>query len=326
MKIPAFIKGSLAPTFTAFNEDGSFAPRGQRNLLDFMLQSGGVSAFFIRSGLGQMYTFGVEDTKELIQTTCQHLRGKAPVMAGCSGVWDRNYDKPPDPETFQAQAVELSQFAQEQGVDAVVHTMPEALAPAGGQDMDGLILSFFERICAAVQIPVFIYQPPKTREEYHVNPERLAKLAAIDNLMGIKVSSSDAALHFDLLRAVRGMDFAYIVGAETAFYAGVMAGSEACIGQGTTVNPQTINAIRDRYHQGDIEGALQAQEDTNQLVYACPNPVDFFKTYATEKGFPVGLSARSMADNPYLDDRNPMTKPAYETYKAFFEDTIQRYR
>ena len=40
MQVPDYIYGCIAPVFTAFTEDEQFDPDGQRNLLDFMLQSG----------------------------------------------------------------------------------------------------------------------------------------------------------------------------------------------------------------------------------------------------------------------------------------------
>ena len=130
--IPAFIRGSIAPVFTVFNEDRSIDEAGQRNLLDFLMDRGGISAYFVRSGMGQMYAYSAEDVRLMIELATEHLRGRAPVMAGCSGIWDRNYDRRPDPDRYTAEAVEFCKFAEDHGVDAAVLTIPEGLAPAGG--------------------------------------------------------------------------------------------------------------------------------------------------------------------------------------------------
>ena len=127
----------------------------------------------------------------------------------------------------------------------------------------------------------------------------MAKLADIDNLCGAKVSTPDAEIIFNLSHATRDKSFNYIVGCETAFYAGLYAGAKAVIGQGTSVNPKVINAVQAAYDRGDQEAALAAQEDTNALVYGCGNPVDFYKRYATEQGFAVKPYFRSMNPNPY---------------------------
>ncbi len=324
MKVPGYIYGCIAPTFTVFQDDGSLDDAGQRRLLDFMLESESISAFFIRSGMGQMYCFSMDDTRQIARNACAHLKGKGAVLIGCSGIWDRNYDKRPDPVLYKQQAIELSRYAQDVGADGIVHTIPEGLAPNSDEAMGDFLLRYFEEICASVAIPVLIYQPPGTLAEYCVTPQSITRLADIENLMGMKVSTNDGEYLFNLIRAVKDKNFGFIAGAETVFYAALAAGARACIGQGTSVNPQIIRAMLDRFVAGDLDGAMEAQEDTNELVYTCPNAVDFFKTYATEKGYPVNLYARP-SGNPYIKDRVPITPDAYEIFKRRYEELLAKY-
>ena len=325
MQVPDYVTGCIAPVFTAFHEDGSLDDEGQRNFLDFLLERGAISAYFLRSGMGQMYTFDVEDTKQLARTACAKLKGIGPVMMGCSGVWDRNYDKRPDPKVFRAQGLELSRFAEGEGADAIVHTMPEALVPEDGQSIEDMVHEFFVTICGAVSVPVFIYQPPGTQKEYMATTESVCRLAEIDNLAGMKASTSDAYYQFALIRALEGKDFGFIAGAETAYYSALFAGARSCIGQGCTVNPSVVRAVRDYYDAGDFDGVCRAQVSTNLLVEECPNAVDFMKRYATEQGYPVGPHSRSMSSNPYLQDRAPLGEAAYQAYKRLVEEESAKY-
>lgn len=327
MKVPGYVRGSIAPVFTAFNEDGTLDDAGQRNLMDYMIEAGGVSAYFIRCGMGQMFTFGMDDSKQLIQNVCAHVGSQVPVLAGCSGIWDRNYEKRPDPKVFLAQAIELSQFAEQVGAAGVVHTIPEAVVPPAGMNMEDFLVDYYGKICAAISIPVFIYQSPGTLPEYCVTRKSLARLAEIDNLIGIKVSSPDGALIFDLCYAVRDKQdtFAYIVGAETGFLSGLMVGSKACIGQGATLNPKVISTVGERYRAGDLEGAIEAQNDVNLLVYECPNAIEFFKTYVNEKGYPIQVCSRGTGGNPYETKRTALSREQYETFKKYFEATLAKY-
>jgi len=324
MKVPDHIRGSIAPTFTAFNEDGTLDDQGQRNLLDFMEAQGGVSAYFIRAGMGQMYSFSVEDVKQLTANVCGHLEGRKPVLVGCNGAWNRDYAKRPDPELFIEQGIELGKFAQDAGAAGVVHTVPEALE-FNGESKEDLYLRYFGTLCDAIDIPLYIYQPPGARPEYHLTGALLAKLAEIDNLCGAKVSTPDAEVIFNLAHATRDKDFNYIVGCETAFYAGLYAGAAAVIGQGSSVNPRVLNAVQDAYDRGDRDAALAAQEDTNALVYGCGNPVDFYKRYATEKGYAVKPCFRSMNPNPYGQDPTPLTDADYAAYKTQLESVLAKY-
>lgn len=324
MKVPDHIRGSIAPTFTAFHEDGTLDDTGQRNFLDFLEQQGGIHAYFIRAGMGQMYAFNVEDVKQLTENVCTHLDGRKPVLVGCNGHWNRDYTKRPDEKTFIEQGVELGKFARDAGAAGVVHTVPEALE-FNGRSREELFLHYFGTICEAIDIPVYIYQPPGSQPEYHLTGDLLAKLAAIDNLCGAKVSSPDAEVIFNLAHATRDQEFAYIVGCETAFYAGLYAGSRAAIGQGTILNPTVINAVMECYERGDHEGALAAQEATNALVYGCGNPVDFLKRYATEQGYPIKPCFRAMTPNPYGTDPVPLSDEAYNRFKAQFEAALEQF-
>ena len=89
MNVPEYIHGNIAPVITAFKDDESFDEVGQRNLFDYMLEVGSVSAFFCRSGMGQMIDYLYEDVQAMAKCACEHLVGKMPIIMNCSGIWDR---------------------------------------------------------------------------------------------------------------------------------------------------------------------------------------------------------------------------------------------
>ncbi|MCP4641939.1 MAG: dihydrodipicolinate synthase family protein, partial [bacterium] len=307
------------------NEDGSFNETGQRSFLDFLVERDGISAYFVRCGMGQMYTFSYDDVKAMAQTACGHLKDKAPVLVGTSGVWDRDRNKLPDKAQYVREACELGQYAQSVGAAGVVFTIPECIAPEGDETPLDVVLKYFETISGAVSCPVFIYQPPGTDEDYCVTVDVIRKLADMPNLTAIKMSTTDAYYVHDMVYAVRDKDFAIISGAETAFLAGVASGTKACIGQGCTVNPQIINAIQDRFEAGDLEGAREAQWTTNVLVDRSVNAVEFTKRYAAENGHTVPIFGRGTGGNPYVKDRQLLTDDAYAEFKALLEAELPRY-
>lgn len=323
--IPEFVNGAIAPVFTAFNQDGSLDDKGQRAILDYLVSTESVSAYFVRCGLGQLFVFDEADTRQIAKNCCEHMDGKGPVLVGCMGIWDRNRDRMPDPAVYQKQAVELSKYAEGVGAAAVVHTMPEAMMPRPGQTPAEVVIEYFEQLSAAVTVPIFIYQTPGTDERYCINEELAIRLAQIPHVAGMKLSCSDAAYIFDIVHATRDRDFGFIVGAETAFLAGLLFGARACIGQGATVNPAIIKAIQTRYNAGDLEGAMEAQYVTNLLVYKSNNCVEFFKRWIAEKGYGVQPYARSAGGNPYMQDRPPVSQEEYEAYKKLLEFHLAQY-
>jgi len=325
MQVPTFIQGCIAPTFTAFDQSGALDPDGQRNLLDYMLQSGCISAFFLRSGMGQMYHFSCDDVKALARNACGHLAGKAPCIIGCNGAWDRDFDRRPAPDQFERECVELGHYAADQGADGIVYTVPEALAPRDGETYADRILRFFEHMVREARVPVFIYQPPGTHPDYELTPGLARSLAAMDGLCGVKVSYGDVPYVLGLIRAVKDEAFAFITGNETIYFATLYAGSRAVIGQGASVSPSVLDTVRQAFLADNRERALQAQEATNELVFRRIDSPWFLKRYATEQGFPVGPWARgNNGVSPYAVACDA-TDAAYEDYKRLFEEKLAQF-
>ncbi len=325
MDTTKLLQGAIAPTFTVFREDGRLDDAGQRRFFDFLLTSDAISAFFVRSGMGLMYTFSMDDTRQIARNACAHLEGISAVLVGCSGVWDRNYDKRPDPRTYIEQGIELGNYACELGAAGAVYTIPEALAPHAGETIQEMFVRYFNIICEQVPGPVFVYQPPNTPKDYEMAPETLAKLADIKNFVGGKFSTTDGFYTYELTRAVRGKSFTYIIGNETMFYTGLFLGSRACIGQGAILNPQILKAMLERYRSGNYSGVLRAQDAINTILSNSPNAVDFLKMYATEKGYATPLYTRSHSSNPYMEDRVPITKAEYDRFKVIYETELMPY-
>lgn len=325
--IPDYVRGPIANVFTAWNEDGSFDPDGQRQFLDFLLQTGTISAFFVRSGMGQMYTFQYDDAKAMAKLACTHLAGKAPVLVGSAGIWDRNVNRRPDRESFTREAIELSQYAESVGAAGVVHTLPEAIVPETGESYADVTLRYFEAVSDAVNVPIFIYQPPGTDPNFIVTIELAPRLADIPNVKGMKASTPDAMYILDIIWATKGKDFGYIVGHEGGFYAGLCSGAKAVIGQGCCLNPAILLAVQERFEAGDFEGAIEAQRSVNMLCQVVPQPVEFLKRYATELGYPVKPFARAMgAVDPYGTTTGPNLSDAdYLRAKPIFEAELAKY-
>lgn len=323
--IPDYIHGCISPVFTAFDEQGRLDDAGQRSILEYLHRTNSVSGYFVRSGMGQMFTFSYEDVKQIAKTACDCLAGRGAVLVGCSGIWDRNRDRRPDPEVFATQAIELSKFALDAGAAGVVHTIPEAILPEDGETPQDVVLRYFERLNEAVEGPILIYQSPGTDERYLLSPELAEKIASLPHVAGMKASTDNAQYIFNITYAVRDQDFGYIVGHEAAFLAGLVTGAKAVIGQGTTVNPQILKAVQDRYEAGDVAGAIEAQHSTNMLLWYKLNPTEFFKRWISEQGFPVKPIARSGDASGYGVEGPTMTQEQYEGFKRLLEGEIAKY-
>jgi dihydrodipicolinate synthase/N-acetylneuraminate lyase len=323
MDVPTFIWGNIAPCYTVWKDDESWNEVGQRNLWDFMLSMGAVDSYFIRSGMGQMYAYTYDDVKALCTAACDHFAGKAPVLMNCSGIWDANPFVRPDPAVYTQQAVELSQFAEQAGADAVVHVVPQGLLnPDNLHDKDAIYYQHYETVCAAVDAPVIVYHPPV---DFPFTAELMAKVANIPNLVGTKISSVNGFFLYDAIRAVRDKEFHVITGAEMLYYATLQVGSRAVIGGGCNHNPQVLKAVLTRFEAGDWEATMDAQDSVNRLYKALPDGAITMKQLATEAGYPVGITARTNARPVYKNQGKVHTEEKYEAFKKVRDEELARY-
>jgi dihydrodipicolinate synthase/N-acetylneuraminate lyase len=205
----------------------------------------------------------------------------------------------------------LSQYAEKAGAQGVVHTLPEAILPQGNETYADVILRYFETINNAVNCPIFIYQPPGTAAEYILRSPLIEKLADLPNVKGMKASTPDAMYILD-------------VGHEGAFYAGLHSGAKAVIGQGSTLNPQILLAVQERFEAGDMDGAFEAQYSVNYLCQNVGNPVEFYKRYACSKGFEVKTNERVMK-NLYGTPRPALSKEEFEKSARTLEAELAKY-
>lgn len=322
MTVPSFIQKCIAPVFTAFDNAGNLDMGSQKNLLDFMLQRGGIETYFIRSGMGQMYSFGEDEVIQLTAEVCSYMQGKAPVLVGASGIWNRDYENRPNPEVFIAQSIQFGQHAQEHGAAGVVYTLPEAIAATEKYSAHDIVRDYFEKVCSALSVPVLIYQPPNTHAEYQLTPSLISELAQLPNLVGAKVSYSDGYYNYRLIRSVKDLPFMYVTGSEFVYLANYIAGSRAVIGQGCVINPSILNYLHDALKNSDFQEAMRAQDSIIHLCETCRFPQDFYKRYVTEQGYKVGRHHRHDTGNPYDIKAVPLTDKEYTAYKNILEKEV----
>jgi 4-hydroxy-tetrahydrodipicolinate synthase len=96
------------------------------------------------------------------------------------------------------------------------------------------------------------------RTNVRISPGLLGRLAEVPGIVGMKDSSGELELTAEYIRVVPP-DFSVLVGLDTLIYAGLAYGAKGSIAATANVKPALAASIYDRYMQGDLEGALQAQ-------------------------------------------------------------------
>ena len=189
---------------------------------------------------GEFYALTEDQYRTVLSVTVDETGKRVPVYGGASHITTRG-------------AVRLVEIAEETGVDALSVLTPMFLSP--GQDQ---LYRHYASIAASTSLPVILYDnKPKTG--VHIAPETVAKLADIDNIVGIKDSTGDLTNTEEYIRLTAGKTFHVLMGRDTLIYAALCYGATGAIASCANVAPRLMADIYNRFAAGDHEGARELQ-------------------------------------------------------------------
>jgi len=274
MMSPA-LAGVIVPVFTPCLPGGAIDWDGFRNFVAWLGDHPSITALFVRCGLGKMYTYTLADTKRAIDITMETLDGKKPAMFGTFGEHfrtgmpsgtDLSHHRTigknrPDPKQYLDQTIELTEYAREKGAMAGVLVVPAALRPSEGSTLSETIFDYYRSVAESTDLPLFIYNTPTLPKQYRTSPEMAARVARLDNVIGMKLSSDDMKWLTQIIMATADSEFTMIAGSECTCFHALASGASGVIGQGCDVYPEILRAVFERFMSGDFSGALEAQQD-----------------------------------------------------------------
>jgi 4-hydroxy-tetrahydrodipicolinate synthase len=323
---PEFLTGIITPMFTPRHADGQLDLAGARNAVRWLKDRKCVSSVFARSGVGEMYAFTVEETRQLIDTVVDAAAGEIGVLAGCAGEFDGKPEHRPDPARYTAQAVELSQFAEQRGANAVVLVLPSALRAEPEAPLEDTIFNYYKAVSDAINVPIVIYQPPGMLPEYCMIPALMRRLLTLPRIGGMKLSTTDHAVFDPICTIVAYSGFGMIAGAEHFYLDALEQGAVGVIGGGCNTHPEMIYAVGYHFKAGRLERAREVQREVNETLEAL-NALKISgaiagKLYVASKGYPMEpYQARRRATQAYGEEPSGLPDPALVARFAEIVDT-----
>ena len=161
----------LTAMVTPFGRDGRVDEQSARRLMRHLVEHGS-DGVVIAGTTGEAPTMSDAEKLELLEIALDELGGEATVVAGTGS-------------NDTAHSVELTRAAAERGADAVLVVTPYYNKPP----RQGIV-EHFKAVAAATDRPMFIYNIP-ARTTINLDPELLAELAQIDNVVAVKQANSD---------------------------------------------------------------------------------------------------------------------------------------
>lgn len=233
--------GIVVPIVTPVKQDGSFDEAAYRDLIEYLAQNG-IHGVFPFGTTGEFYAHDLGFYREVLAVTKDAVHGRMDIYAGANDITTRGAAK-------IAKAVE-----EVGGIDAL-----SVLTPMFVSQTQYEVYEYYREIASETNLPIIIYNNrPKTNVT--VEPATVAKLAQIDNIIGVKDSTGDMTNTEEYLRLTRGMDnFHVMMGRDTLIYAALCYGASGAIASCANVAPKIAVDIYEKFRAGDAAGALDAQ-------------------------------------------------------------------
>jgi 4-hydroxy-tetrahydrodipicolinate synthase len=167
------ISGIIGACLTPFGEDDGIDYKALEREIEFLLPD--CDAITVAAVEAAEYTMlSRDERKELLRVATEMIRGRVPVILGCSS---------PAPR----EVIELAEYAAKVGGDFVQVLMP--LRPWGGQPTIAELMEFYTQVASASPLPVTCYHNPGPGAD--PLQDAFVKISEIDNIRYFKESSRD---------------------------------------------------------------------------------------------------------------------------------------
>lgn len=234
-------KGIVVPIVTPVTADGKFNEAAYRDLIEYLAENG-IHGVFPFGTTGEFYAHDLGFYEEVLRVTKDAVKDRMDIYAGANDITTKG-------AANIAKAVERVG-----GIDAL-----SVLTPMFVSQTQYEVYEYYREIASETSLPIIIYNnKPKTNVT--VEPVTVAKLAEIDNIIGVKDSTGDMTNTEEYLRLTRGMKgFHVMMGRDTLIYAALCYGASGAIASCANVAPRIAVDIYERFQAGDAAGALDAQ-------------------------------------------------------------------
>jgi len=247
--------GSMVALVTPMNNDGSLDEASLANLIEFHVESG-TDAIVAVGTTGESATLSFKEHCALMKMIIKLVNGRLPVIAGTGANSTR-------------EAIELTRSAHESGADACLLVTPYYNKPS----QEGLYLHF-KAIAEAVDIPQILYNVPG-RTAVDMLPETVARLAEIDNIIGIKEATGNLDRAREILQLCDDEFELYSGDDETAMEC-ILLGAKGDISVTANVAPEAMQQMCALALKGEKAKAAAINEPLlglHQNLFLEANPI-----------------------------------------------------
>ncbi len=249
------IQGSLVAIVTPMHADGSVDEASFCRLVDWHVEQG-TDAIVAVGTTGESATLDEQEHCDAIALVVRHAAGRIPIIAGTGA-------------NSTSEAIALTRCAQRAGADACLLVTPYYNKPT----QEGLYLHH-KAVAEAVDIPQILYNVPG-RTAVDMLPETVARIAEIDNVVGVKEATGKLE-RVTRLRELTSPDFAIYSGDDATAREAILLGANGDISVTANVAPAAMHAMCAAALAGDAARAAEIDQRLASLhrdLFLESNPI-----------------------------------------------------
>ena len=234
------LHGIIPPVVTPFLADESLDLPGLKRHIDHMLAHR-VHGIFVLGTTGEFYALDESEKQRVVAAAMEHVAGRVPVYVGTGAETTR-------------EVVRLTKMAEAEGAAGVSVITPYFIKPTQAE-----LIEHFRRVADSTSKAVVLYNNPATCGGLSIEPETVAKLAEVPNIVGIKDSSGDLQNTIEIIRRVPADKFSVLNGRDTLIAAALIFGAKGAIPASCNIAPELCVGIYESFAKGDLAAAHEYQ-------------------------------------------------------------------
>ncbi len=237
--------GTGTALVTPFRRDGSLDEPTLRALIKRQIDAG--IDFLVPCGTtGESPTLTREEHLRVVEIAVEQSKGLTPVLAGAGG-----YNT--------AEVIALARELAEIGADGILSVTPYYNKPT----QEGLF-QHYRAIAEAISMPIVVYSV-QGRTGVNVEPATVGRLAAIENIVGIKEASGNIAQMAAILNTVPG-DFIVLSGDDAITLPLIALGGRGVISVVSNEVPAEMARLTRLALSGDFVAAREIHRRVHPLM------------------------------------------------------------
>ena len=270
--------GVIAAVVTPFDEGGRVDVDALRAITNYLIE-GGVHGIMTTGGTGEFPNLLPQERRLVTQTVVEEVKGLVPIIAGTAACG-----------TYET--ILLTNDAAEAGAHAAI-----VVAPYYFPLPESSLEDHYRRVAEETKLPIVVYNNPSYTGN-NLSPDLIARLAEVENIVGLKQSNADMGQFVEVVRLVDDR-LTVMTGIDSQFYPSLCVGGRGIFSTAAGIVPRQMVDLYRAFLEGRHDEARELNlrlQALNRFLEYEPGYVSPCKEALNMLGLPGGKVRRPLPD------------------------------